>query len=47
MVMKWLMNPSSFESSDVTEPQALWFHHVYRMPGGVPDKLCVFPADES
>ena len=22
-------------------------HHVYRKPGGVPDKLCVFPADES
>ena len=21
-------------------------HHVYIKPGGVPDKLCVFPADE-
>ena len=22
-------------------------HYVYIKPGGVPDKLCIFPADES
>ena len=29
--------------SDVTEPQALWFALCM---GGVPDKLCIFPADQ-
>ena len=40
---KWLMN---LISSDVIEPQALRFT-LYIKPGGVPDNLCVFPADES
>ena len=44
-MVKWLM---SLISSDVTEPQALWFiMHVCIKPGGAPDKLCIFPADES
>ena len=36
-------------SSDVTEPQALWFTLcIYNIkPGGVPDKFRVLPADES
>ena len=32
-------------SSDVTEPQNYGSPCVYK--GGVPDKLCLFPADES
>ena len=34
-------------SSDVIEPQAYVVHLVYIKLGGVPDKSCVFPADES
>ena len=32
--------------SNVTKQQAFWFTMCIK-PGGVPDKLCVFPADES
>ena len=34
-------------SLDVTEPQALQFTLCIIKLGGVPNKLCVFPADES
>ena len=37
--MKWLMNLMS-------QNHSILAHHVYIKPGGVPDKLCIFPADE-
>ena len=37
----------NLSSSDVTEPQAFLVYHVHIKLGGVPDKLCVFLADES
>ena len=33
----------------IMPPPLQWYrmvHFVYIKPGGVPDKLCVFPADE-
>ena len=42
-VMKGLMN---LISSEASEPQYSGSPCVSK-PGGVPDKLCVFPADES
>ena len=38
-VIKWLRNLMSQNYITV--------HHVYKKPGGVPDKLCAFPADKS
>ena len=34
-------------SSDVTEPQAFWFTMCVIEPGGVPDTLGGFPADDN
>ena len=42
MVMKKLMNLISSDENHI-----ILVHIVYIKPGGVPDKLCVFPADES
>ena len=33
--------------SSVSQNHKLSVHYVYIKPGGVPGKLCVFPADES
>ena len=35
------------EVADESLMTSILVHHVYIKPGGVPDKLCVFPADES
>ena len=43
----WIVGPTIISFIHMYMYMCIMVHHVYIKPGGMPDKLCLFPADES